>query len=117
MSLDIYLSAPTTCPHCGGELPQVSDYDANITHNLGAMADEAGIYKHLWHPEQVGVKLAEHLIEPLDTAIKLMKADPVRFRKFDAPNKWGTYEDFVPWLENLLEACRACPGASVRVSI
>lgn len=26
-------------------------FSANITHNLNAMAEAAGIYKHLWRPE------------------------------------------------------------------
>ena len=33
-------------------------YSANITHNLGKMAEEAGIYKHLWRPEEIGITKA-----------------------------------------------------------
>ena len=33
-------------------------YSANITHNLGGMADEAGIYEALWRPEEVGIAKA-----------------------------------------------------------
>ncbi len=29
-------------------------YSANITHNLGEMADKAGIYYALWRPEEKG---------------------------------------------------------------
>ena len=45
MSLDIDLIE--TSPH--------SVFDANITHNLGKMAGEAGIYEALWHPERTRV--------------------------------------------------------------
>jgi hypothetical protein len=37
-------------------------YSANITHNLGKMADEAGVYEALWRPEEIGVKTAFDLI-------------------------------------------------------
>lgn len=46
MSLDVYLEGPP--------VPQ-DVFWANITHNLGRMADEAGIYKHLWRPEEIGM--------------------------------------------------------------
>jgi len=106
MSLDVYLTAvrPTTV------------YDANITHNLGAMADEAGIYMHLWHPASVSITKAEQLIEPLRKGLALMKADPARFTKHNSPNGWGTYEHFVPFVEKYLAACIEYPDADVHVS-
>ena len=106
MSLDVYLirTQPTTV------------FDANITHNLGAMAEEAGIYKHLWRPEEIGVTKASQLIEPLRVGIALMKADPPRFEKHNNPNGWGLYEHFVPWLERYLAACEKWPDADVEVS-
>ena len=86
---------------------------ANITHNLTAMADEAGIYEIVWRPEENGITHAWQLIEPLREAIATMKADPKRFKKHDAGNDWGTYKDFVPWLEEYLAACIEEPGATV----
>lgn len=106
MSLDVYLTAvrPTTV------------YDANITHNLGKMANEAGIYQHLWRPGEIGVTKAEQLIEPLRNAVALMKADLPRFTQHNAPNGWGLYEHFVPFVEEYLAACIENPDADVRVS-
>lgn len=106
MSLDVYLTAvrPTTV------------YDSNITHNLGAMAHEAGIYKHLWRPEELGITKAAQLIEPLTAGLALMKADPARFKQHDAANGWGVYAQFVPWIEQYLAACVENPDADVRVS-
>src|SRR6266496_3980933 len=40
-------------------------YWRNITHNLNTMADAAGIYKHLWRPEELGITKAGELIAPL----------------------------------------------------
>jgi len=113
VSLDIYLTAPA-CPICGRSDEVV--YDANITHNLCGMAQEAGIYDCTWRPDENGIEHALELIEPLRAGIAAMKEDPDRFRAFDSPNGWGSYENFLPWLERLLEACEQNPSAIVRVS-
>jgi hypothetical protein len=106
MSLDVYLTAirPKTV------------YDANITHNLGAMAKEAGIYQHLWRPEELGITHAQALIEPLTVGLALLKSDEPRFSKFNASNGWGMYEHFVPFVEKYLQACIENPDAEIRVS-
>ena len=103
MSLDVTLTRvqPTTV------------YDANITHNLNAMAEEAGIYVALWRPEESGITKASELIEPLTTGLALLKSDRERFEKFNAKNGWGTYDQFVPWVERYLEACVQHPDAEV----
>jgi hypothetical protein len=88
-------------------------FSANITHNLAKMADAAGIYQHLWHPDQLGIKKAKELIEPLTEGLRKMRADPVHYMQFDAKNGWGTYRDFVPWIEEYLEACKENPEAEV----
>lgn len=106
MSLDVYLTKEAPC----------EVYTSNITHNLGAMAEEAGIYKHLWRPEELNITKAAQLVEPLAAAVALMKADPERFKKHDAKNGWGLYEHFVPFVEQYLAACREHPEADVRVS-
>jgi len=91
-------------------------YSTNIPHNLGAMADAAGIYHLLWHPAGAGITHARQLVEPLRKAIAEMKADPARFEKHNAPNGWGLYKNFVPWLEKLLVACEENPDAEIEVS-
>ena len=106
MSLDVYLTRPGT----------EEVYSANITHNLGKMAQEAGIYEALWRPEEIGVTKAEQLIGPLTDGLAKMKADPKRFEAFNASNGWGLYEHFVPWIEKYLNACRESPEADVRAS-
>lgn len=123
MSLDVHLREDPDmipCPHCGGilEVPGSGNevYWANITHNLGGMAEAAGIYEHCWCPDEIGVTRAKQLVEPLRKGIELMKADPERFRKFNAKNGWGLYEHFVPWLERYLAACEAHPEARVGAS-
>ena len=49
MSLDVYLTRKKWISYDAGKtLTEENEtiYDANITHNLGKMAEEAGIYKH-----------------------------------------------------------------------
>ena len=106
MSLDVTLTKvmPTTV------------FSSNITHNLVEMAEEAGIYKALWRPEEIGITKASQLIEPLWVGLSLLKSDPARFEKFNAPNGWGMYEHFVPFVEEYLGACKANPDAEVSVS-
>ena len=90
-------------------------YDSNITHNLGRMAEEAGIYKCLWRPEEIGITKASQLIPLLTEGLAKLHADRPRFEKFNASNGWGLYENFVPWVSQYLEACRENPDADVSV--
>ena len=90
-------------------------YSANITHNLNRMADEAGIYKHLWRPDEIGIDQAEGLVEPLGIGLALLKSDPERFKKHNPKNGWGDYDGLVRFVENYLVACKECPQARVRV--
>lgn len=114
MSLDVYLEFEVDT---GGEKPKVLEvYWANITHNLGAMAKEAGIYEYLWRPEKCGVKTAGDLIKPLQDGVKLLEECPERFLPLNPENGWGSYEDFVPWVKSYLAACIENPKATVRAS-
>jgi hypothetical protein len=120
MSLNIYLynSKVLTCD-CGRVHEIETDkcvFDANITHNLGSMADAAGIGDCLWAPEKNGISKAKQLIEPLTKAILSMKALPDYYKQFNARNGWGLYDDFVPWLELLLYACIEYPESKIEIS-
>jgi len=86
---------------------------ANITHNLGQMAVALDLYDLLWRPEENGIETAEQLIERLNSGIARLEENPNYYSQYDADNKWGTVEQFTPWLENLLEACRKHPEAKV----
>ena len=91
-------------------------FDANITHNLNKMADAAGIYEACWRPEEIGATKAGDIIPILEKGFEDMKARPEHFKKFDSENGWGTYKDFLPWVENYLNACREYPDAIIEVS-
>ena len=106
-------------------------YRCNITHNLGKMASEAGLYEALWRPyrlkedyieadfheeleyESKTVTLAQELIPHLEKGLEDLEMRPEHFEKFDSPNGWGTYINFVPFVYKYLEACKEHPKAMV----
>lgn len=123
MSLDVYLTGesheePCTCG-CGHEHKKTVTeelFSANITHNLNKMAAEAGIYEVLWRPDEHGITKAKQIIQPLKEGIEMMRGMPERFKPLSSNNGWGTYEQFIPWLDAYLNACQDYPEASVNVS-
>ncbi len=106
MSLDVYLV----------ERVETEVYEANITHNLGGMAEEAGIYQHLWRPEELGITKASELIGSLSIALAILEKDPERFEKFNPKNGWGDYAGLVRFVRHYLAACLAHPDAQIRIS-
>jgi bifunctional ADP-heptose synthase (sugar kinase/adenylyltransferase) len=124
MSLDVYLLGNTKevsceCLRCGHKHTTMEEeqlFAANITHNLAQMADAAGLYECVWRPEEQNITQAKELIEPLTKGIIELKANPEKYKKLDPENKWGTYLDFIPWLQDYLNACIAYPEAKLKVS-
>lgn len=89
-------------------------YSRNITHNLGKMADAAGIYHHLWRPDEIGVTKAHELVEPLTNGLSLLINDPDKFEAFNPENGWGCYDGLVAFVKDYLNACEEFPTANVR---
>jgi hypothetical protein len=106
MSLDVSLMETKPC----------EVFWKNITHNLNEMAEEAGIYEHLWRPDEIGITKAKQLIEPLKAGLETLKADPERFKRFNPSNGWGDYEGLVEFVESYIQACSDHPDADVEVS-
>ena len=117
MSLDVYLHTITpACSCCGRPEETVCVFDANITHNLNTMAEKAGIYKCIWYPEELGITKAKELIIPLQEGLADLKKWPEHYKMFGAANGWGTYKDFIPWVEDYLQACIENPDAEISTS-
>ena len=91
-------------------------YWRNITHNLGKMAIEAGIYQVMWRPEEQGWTKASQLIDPLRAGLDLLRSDPDRFKRFNPDNGWGSYDGLVEFVDSYLNACVEYPDADVLVS-
>jgi len=108
---------PDTEPvrYCNNE-PTDEVYAANITHNLTTMADHAGIYQELWRPEEIGITKASQLVKPLWEGLTILRNDPDKFKSYNPPNGWGTYEGLMDFVEQYLVACIKHPDATIEVS-
>ena len=106
MSLTVWLSALKPC----------EVYERNVTHNLGRMAREAGLYEVLWRPDENGWTIAAQLIPTLEAGLAKLLLCPDHFRQFNPENGWGSYEGLVDFVRSYLDACREHPAATVEVS-
>lgn len=114
MSLDVYLRAVAPCDECEQLCTKVV-FRANITHNLGAMAEEAKLYRPLWRPGNS--KKAGALIRPLREGLALLKSDPGRFKAFNPENGYGSYDGLCGFIEKYLAACENWPDADVEADV
>jgi hypothetical protein len=134
MGLSVNLKRKYHVSYDGGKTLEEKEenvYYENITHNLGDMAKEAGIYEALWRPymlkegykkeedeeefEEANPVRAYEVIAIIENGLEDMKTRPEHYEKFNSPNGWGTYEHFVPFVENYLVACKQYPEAIVEV--
>jgi hypothetical protein len=120
MSLDFSLDEQVTCEQCGHVQkdqrgPEV--FSRNITHNLGGMADAAGLYDCLWRPVEHNCDMAWEIVTRLEQGLQWLRENPDEAKGYDAENGWGTYTHFVPFVEAVLAACQAHPMATIRVSV
>lgn len=91
-------------------------YHADITHNLGKMAVEAGIYNHIWRAKEYRIDMAHQLIYRLEKGLAELRADPDYYSRFNPENGWGSYDGLTQFVESYLNACREFPLARVEVS-
>lgn len=112
MSLDIWLWAEVDLG--GPEGPhKITLADKNITHNLVGMWRCAGVYDALYQSE--GKKAAD-ILPALEVGVDFMLENETECRKYDASNGWGCYEHALPFLQEMVEACRNFPKARIGVS-
>jgi len=88
-------------------------YNRNITHNLNKMAMEAEVYEELWRPDEIDINKASELINPIAIALKDIKSNPDKYKKLNPENGWGTYEGFVKFVQEYLDACIKYPNAHI----
>jgi len=108
MSLDLYIQ--TECDCC----KHIEEHwHGNITHNLTEMATECNLYRILWRPEEVHIKVADDLIMQLEIGIDELKDDPEYYEYYNPENGWGDYDNLLDFAIDCLAACKKHPGASV----
>ena len=98
---------------CLTETKEVSIFDANITHNLTPMWKKAGVYDALYMSEGL---IAKGIIEVLEKGIYDMEDKPEEYIKLNAINGWGTYRHALPFLKEILKACKENPDAKIQIS-
>lgn len=113
MSLDLYIQFEP-CKCCNFQRPELH---FNITHNLTEMAHKAGICECLWHPNENNMFFTDDIIFPLTEGLAKLKAMPAYYKQFDSDNGWGTYDNFVPFVEEVLDACIANKNCKIVTSI
>lgn len=106
MSLDVYLE----CTCCEDVL-----YDANITHNLGKIAEEAGIYQALWRPDECGISTANQLVPILEPGLAYLREHIDELRTLEPDNGWGTVENLIDFTQNYLRAAHHYGETIVKV--
>ena len=138
MSLDFYLKDPTATYN-------VKDlFERNITHNLNKMAKECNLYSALWRPWRLHTDFKNKwinlktdrfgnnseyrfasitkmysydIVEYVKDGLIKLKEDPEYFKTFNAPNGYGTYDNFVKFVEDCYKALLDYPNALVYTSI
>lgn len=114
MSLDVTLKSKKDLQTIDSYDNIVFDY--NITHNLGNMADKAGIYYYLWRPEEVSICRAGDLINPLIIGLKKLIDEKETMELLNPSNGWGDYNGLVEFVGIYLIACVKYPEAEIEIS-
>jgi len=100
----------------------VSKYSGNITHNLGDMADAVvlsnglTLYQVLWRPDEHELKFAREISDLLDEGWNILLADPEKYKNYNPPNGWGSYDGLVNFVYKYRNACLDNPDAELRIS-
>lgn len=100
----------------------VSVFSKNITHNLNCMAMEVvlgndlTLYQVLWRPDEHGLKYARDIAELLHAGWNILVMDPEKFKKYNPPNGWGSYDGLVDFVYKYRNACWDNPDAELRIS-
>lgn len=117
MSLDIYLKVKLFDQH-GRYFDDKVVFDANITHNLGKMAQMAGLYTIMWRPEEwdTSIDEARDLVRPLTRGIQNLVDRQDEMMEFNPENGWGNYDNLLDTACDYLIACLRYPRAEIGIS-
>lgn len=114
MGLEIYLKKRRWVSYDNGKTftrddEEIEDLNLYITHNLNKMAEKAGLYKVLWHPEEYFNKeevFVKDILPLLEDGFNKLVANPDYYKKYNADNGWGTYDELVRFLKKYIEYCK-----------
>lgn len=98
-----------------GSLEVEAVFEGEVSADLVPIAKKAGIYQHVWHPDELKISRAKELISPIENAIKDMDADMPAFEALNGDDEFGTAKNLKEFLGIYLDACNTYPKAHVRV--
>lgn len=90
-------------------------YKSSISNDLSSMADAAGVYRHIWRPEGLGIIKASELVAPLNEGLRVLRANKERFKCFEPKHKRDTYEDLTNFIEHYIKASIKYPDATIEI--
>jgi hypothetical protein len=99
-----------------------SVYSGNITHNLNSMAaavvlsNGLTLYQVLWRPDEHKLMFARDISDLLDEGWNILIADPEKYKKYNPPNGWGSYDGLCNFVYKYRNACWDTPDAELRIS-
>lgn len=79
------------------------------------MANYVGVYECIWRPKEFGFNKASDLIEKLQYGLEGLMHKR-QCKKYEPENKWGTFESFVEFVSDYLQACKLYPNAKISAS-
>ena len=106
MSLDVWLTETVT-------IKDSVVVSKNITHNLGEMWRQLGVYDALYNSAG---KKAKDVLPVMREGLRLMVENPGKYKRFSATNGWGTYEQALPWLIELVAEFEEHPNGVIGIS-
>jgi len=106
MSLDLtYVT--NACVTCGRS---DSDHNFNVTYNLSTMWHEA--IPNQERLIEVDGMIGKDSLPLLEEALKNLESDPAKFKEFNPPNRWGSYEGLVSTLHKMCEVIKKFPDGT-----
>ena len=84
-------------------------YDGYLTHNLAPMAKACGLYDIFWSEHKQ--TFAEEMLPQLKAGYLMLISNPVRFKKYNPENGFGSYDGFVEMLHGFIKICEENPKA------
>lgn len=102
----------------------VTVYTCNITNNLSKMiqAFDRKYYLALWHPYTLedfrghSEVMANELVSYYEETLLELTKNRKEYERYNSPNGWGTYDDFLPTLVQLISYCHKYPKSVIHTT-
>lgn len=109
----------------------VSEWSANITHNMAEMADHVSVwcqprnsdgcvatttlYNVVWRPDECNLDNTSVILGALADGIHQMVRHRKDLLQYNPKNGWGDYDSFLQWLIKYKNECEDNPDCEITV--